>query len=70
VTGASGSGNGQVQYVVTENAAQAERVGTLTVAGRTVTITQLAASYVAALTSLGIPDLAAPFRRPEATPSR
>ena len=40
-SGTSGSGNGTVSYSVTENNATSERTGSLTVAGRTVTITQL-----------------------------
>jgi hypothetical protein len=42
-SGASGSGNGTVNYTVAQNTTGAPRTGTLTVAGRTVTITQDAA---------------------------
>jgi BACON domain-containing protein/all-beta uncharacterized protein len=38
--GASGSGNGTVNYAVTSNSSSSARTGTLTVAGRTVTITE------------------------------
>ena len=38
--GSSGTGNGTVQYTVAANTGSASRTGTLTVAGRTVTITQ------------------------------
>ena len=42
-SGASGNGNGSVNFTVAQNTTGAARVGTLTVAGRTVTITQDAA---------------------------
>jgi hypothetical protein len=42
-SGASGNGNGSVNFTVAPNTTGAARVGTLTVAGRTVTITQDAA---------------------------
>jgi hypothetical protein len=42
--GASGSGNGTVTFSATANTATAQRVGTLTVAGRTVTVTQSGAA--------------------------
>jgi len=38
--GSSGSGNGTVSYTVDPNSATASRTGTLTVAGKTVTVTQ------------------------------
>ena len=38
--GANGSGNGTVAYSVDANAAGASRTGTLTIAGRTFTVTQ------------------------------
>ncbi|MGO9554651.1 MAG: BACON domain-containing protein [Syntrophobacteraceae bacterium] len=44
VSGASGSGNGTVTYSVATNTAGASRVGTLTIAGQTFTVTQAAAS--------------------------
>ncbi|MGA8130664.1 MAG: BACON domain-containing carbohydrate-binding protein [Syntrophobacteraceae bacterium] len=43
VSGASGSGSGTVTYSVTANNAGASRVGTLTIAGKTFTVTQGAA---------------------------
>ena len=70
MTGASGNGNGQVQYVVAANSTGAERVGTLTVAGQTITITQPASLPIAAFISPGIRDRDGLFRRPEATLSR
>ncbi len=42
-SGASGNGNGTVNFTVAQNTTGAARVGSLTVAGRTVTITQDAA---------------------------
>jgi Bacterial Ig domain len=42
-SGASGNGNGTVNFTVAQNTTGAARTGTLTVAGRTVTITQDAA---------------------------
>jgi hypothetical protein len=68
--GGSGQGDGQVRYLVTENTTSADRVGTLAVAGHSVTIKQLKASTIAALSALGIPDPAEPSRRPAAQPSR
>ncbi|HEX8492135.1 MAG TPA: M12 family metallo-peptidase [Pyrinomonadaceae bacterium] len=41
--GASGSGNGTVSYTVAANTATTSRTGTLTIAGRTFTVTQAAA---------------------------
>jgi len=38
--GASGSGNGTVRYSITANPDKTDRTGTLTVAGRTIRITQ------------------------------
>ena len=53
VSGASGSGNGTVTYSVAANTAGASRVGTLTIAGKTFTVTQGAApcSYSLSATS-------------------
>ncbi|HKP82310.1 MAG TPA: Ig-like domain-containing protein [Pyrinomonadaceae bacterium] len=45
-SGASGNGNGTVNFTVAPNTTGAERVGTLTVAGRNVTITQDAGPIV------------------------
>ncbi len=39
-SGASGTGNGTVRYSVSENAATTSRVGTITIAGQTFTVTQ------------------------------
>jgi PKD repeat protein/GH25 family lysozyme M1 (1,4-beta-N-acetylmuramidase) len=43
-SGATGSGNGTVGYSVAANPAQSARTGTLTIAGKTFTVTQAAAS--------------------------
>jgi hypothetical protein len=43
-TGASGSGSGTVTYTVAANSGVAQRVGTLTIAGQTFTVTQAGAS--------------------------
>jgi hypothetical protein len=45
-TGATGTGNGSVTFSVAANATGAQRVGTLTVAGRIFTVTQLGPSPV------------------------
>jgi hypothetical protein len=39
-SGASGSGNGKVKFHVAENKGNFERIGTLTIAGKTFTVTQ------------------------------
>jgi len=44
VSGAKGTGNGTVTYSVAANNTTAQRVGTLTIAGQTFTVTQAAAS--------------------------
>lgn len=46
-SGASGTGNGAVQFTVAANTTAASRTGTLTVAGQTVTVTQAAAGPAA-----------------------
>ena len=43
-SGSSGAGNGAVSYTVAANMSASSRTGTLTIAGRTVTITQVAAT--------------------------
>src|SRR4030095_15826530 len=43
-SGASGSGNGTVGYSVAANTGGSQRMGTLTVAGQTFTVTQAAAA--------------------------
>jgi uncharacterized protein (TIGR03437 family) len=43
-SGASGSGNGTVNYAVTANSSSSPRTGTLTIAGKTFTVTQAGAA--------------------------
>ena len=50
VSPTSGSGNGTVTYTVTPNGSSAQRVGTLTIAGKTVTVTQSGTSCLYLLT--------------------
>lgn len=52
--GSSGSGNGTVSYTVAANASTTSRSGTLTVAGRTVTVTQTPQTAPAAPLNLRI----------------
>lgn len=47
-TGASGQGSGTVAYTVSPNSGTAARTGTLTIAGRTFTVTQAACQYAIA----------------------
>jgi len=57
VTGATGAGNGTVSYSFVANTSSSSRSGTLTVAGRTVTITQFGAcSYSLSPTSRDHPS--------------
>ncbi|MGA2026726.1 MAG: C1 family peptidase, partial [Syntrophobacteraceae bacterium] len=51
VSGASGSGNGTVTYSVSANNTTAQRIGTLTIAGKTFTVTQGAAPCTYSLSS-------------------
>jgi hypothetical protein len=48
-SGASGSGNGTVNYSVATNPNSSQRVGTLTIAGQTFTVTQIGAGCVTLL---------------------
>lgn len=50
-SGASGVGNGVVGYSITANNTGAQRIGTLTIAGQTVTITQSACTFALSPTS-------------------
>ena len=50
-SGGSGSGNGTVNYSVAANTTTSSRTGTLTIAGRTLTVTQAACSYTVAPTT-------------------
>jgi hypothetical protein len=50
--GASGTGNGAVSYTVAANTASTSRTGTLTVAGKTFTVTQTGVAAVPALSAL------------------
>jgi hypothetical protein len=52
-SGSSGSGNGTVSYSVAANTVAAERIGTITIAGQTFTITQAAAGCTFSLTPTG-----------------
>ena len=56
--GASGSGIGQVAYTVAANTTGSQRVGTMTIAGQTFTVTQAAASctYSLSATSASVPS--------------
>ncbi|MEW6126548.1 MAG: BACON domain-containing carbohydrate-binding protein [Acidobacteriota bacterium] len=51
-TGASGTGNGTVNYSVSTNPGSTQRIGTLTIAGQTFTVTQIGAGCVTALTPI------------------
>ncbi len=53
-SGASGSGNGGVNFTVAVNTAATQRTGTLTVAGQTVTVTQAGATPPSAPTNFRI----------------
>ena len=53
-SGASGSGNGGVNFTVAINTAATQRTGTLTVAGQTVTVTQAGATPPSAPTNFRI----------------
>jgi hypothetical protein len=52
--GATGSGNGTVGYAATANTTASSRTGTLTSAGQTLTVTQVACSYTVSPTTQNI----------------
>ena len=62
-SGATGAGIGQVNYTVAANTIAAVRVGTLTVAGQTVTITQATGSCSSTVTptSVSVPSIASAY---------
>jgi hypothetical protein len=53
-SGATGSGNGTVGYAATANTTGSSRTGTLTIAGQTLTVTQVACSYTVSPTTQSI----------------
>jgi hypothetical protein len=53
-SGATGSGNGTVGYSATANATASSRTGTLTIAGQTLTVTQVACGYTISPTTQSI----------------
>ena len=53
-SGATGSGNGTVNYAATANTTASSRSGTLTIAGQTLTVTQAACSYTVSPTTQNI----------------
>jgi hypothetical protein len=53
-TGASGSGSGTVSYSVSADVTGSNRTGTLTVAGKTLTVSQNACAFSVAPTSVGL----------------
>ncbi len=53
-SGAAGSGNGPVSYTAAANTTTSSRTGTLTIAGQTLTVTQVACSYTLSPTTQNI----------------
>ena len=59
-SGAAGSGNGTVGYAATPNTTTSSRTGTLTIAGQTLTVTQVACSYTLSPTTQNIAAVGGP----------